>query len=108
MPKQAKLRAYRPGKFLAGRYPRACRYVNLCGTFSASSVVITLRVSPLGFRAFRRFPRLDNPYNHSIAMKQESGRKTAITVGMLIGLPHSPLIHLEADAAFCQVPALAE
>lgn len=34
--------------------------MSTCGTFSASSVVITLRVSPLGFRAFGRFSRLDN------------------------------------------------
>ena len=80
-----------------------------CGTFSASSVVITLRVSPLGFRAFGRFPRLDNQsVHHSIAMKEQSGRKTAIVVGMLIRLPDSPLIHFEADATFCQAPALAE
>ena len=41
-------------------------------------------------------------------MKNKSGQKTAVIVGMLIGLPDLLLIHFEADEASCQAPALAE
>lgn len=49
-------------------------------SISVSNVVITLRVSTLGLLAFGR------PANHYhwIAMKEKSGQKTAIIVGMPI------------------------
>ena len=41
-------------------------------------------------------------------MKEKSGQKTAIIVGMLIESPGFSLIRFEADKAFCQAPALVE
>ena len=41
-------------------------------------------------------------------MKEKSGQKTAIIVGMLVESPGLSLIHFEADKAYCQAPALVE
>ena len=41
-------------------------------------------------------------------MKEKSGQKTAIIVGMLIESPGFLLIRFEADKAFCQALALVE
>ena len=41
-------------------------------------------------------------------MKEKSGQKTAIIVGMLVESLGLSLIHFEADKAYCQAPALVE
>ena len=59
-----------------------CFYSCGDGGISASSIVITLRVSTLGFRAFER----STVHKHFNTMKEKSRQKTAIVVGMLINV----------------------
>ena len=74
------------------------------GGISASNVIITLRVSILGFRALGS----STFHTDSIAMREKSGQKTAIIVGMLIEFIDLLAVDLETDEAFYQAPVLAE
>ena len=72
-----------------------------------------LRVSNLGFRAFGL---LENqqfilPQPFQVAMKEKSGQKTAIIVGMLIETARDAtnVVYWKADErVFCQAPASVE
>ncbi len=69
------------------------------GDISASNVVITFRVSTLGFCALGS-SGASTIDTDSIAMREKSDQKTAIIVGMLIKLIDMLAVDLETDEAF--------
>lgn len=76
------------------------------GGISASNAVITFRVSSAGFRAFRR--STTDKRSIAIIMKDKSGQKSAIIVGMIIKYVDVLTKDLKADQAFYQAQELAE